>query len=60
MPKDSKILRGGLLLDSRSNIRKGGDSGPAVVPGKVDESLLIESIKYEGSEMPRRANCQRR
>ncbi len=50
--KDSKILRGGLLLDSRANIRKGGDSGPAVVPGKPADSLLIESLNYEGSEMP--------
>ncbi|VAX40704.1 FIG00929654: hypothetical protein [hydrothermal vent metagenome] len=50
--KNSKIVQGGLLLDSRANAHKGGDSGAAVVPGDVEKSLLIESIKYEGSEMP--------
>ena len=49
---DSKNVRGGLLLDTRAGIRKGGDSGPAVVPNKVDESLLIESLRYDGYEMP--------
>jgi hypothetical protein len=33
---------GGLRLDSRAAILKGGKSGPAVVPGKPDESLLIQ------------------
>ena len=31
---------------------KGGDSGPAIVPGAPDESLLIEVIRYESLEMP--------
>lgn len=48
----SKIVRGGLLLDSRANVIKGGDSGPSVVPGKIKESILIDSLKYEASEMP--------
>src|SRR5688572_1842716 len=34
-------MRGGLALDSRSGWEKGGDSGPAVVPGQPDKSLLI-------------------
>jgi hypothetical protein len=33
-------------------ILKGGESGPAVVPGKPDESLIVEAINYEGLEMP--------
>jgi len=37
---------GGLLLDSRDGIRKGGDRGPAVVPGKPDESLLFTAISH--------------
>ncbi len=47
-------IKGGLLLDTRSGIRKGGDSGPAVVPGDLNESLLIAAISYEDSslEMP--------
>ena len=32
---------------------KGGDTGPAFVPGKPDESPLIEAIRYEGDvQMP--------
>jgi hypothetical protein len=37
--------RGGLLLDSRDGIRKGGDTGPAIVPGKPRESLLIKAVR---------------
>jgi hypothetical protein len=44
--------KGGLQLDTRAGTRMGGESGPAVVPGKVDESLLIDAIRYEGFEMP--------
>jgi hypothetical protein len=33
---------GGLRLDSRAAILKGGKSGPAVVPGKPEASLLIQ------------------
>ncbi len=43
---------GGLRLDSRDGLLKGGDSGPAVVPRNVDESLLIQAIRHEGPEMP--------
>jgi hypothetical protein len=49
---DSKILRGGLQVDSRDALRKGGDSGPAVVPGKPTESLLIAALRHESFEMP--------
>jgi hypothetical protein len=41
-----KKLRGGLLVDSRAALLKGGDSGPAVVPGKAQESLLIKALQY--------------
>ena len=44
--------KGGLRLDSLDAILTGGDSGPAVVPGKADESLLVDAIHYEGPEMP--------
>src|SRR5262249_50861491 len=37
--------QGGLRLDSRESMLKGGDSGPAIVPGKPDESLLIKAVK---------------
>ena len=48
----AKKQKGGLRLDSLEAILKGGESGPAVVPGKPEESLLVEAINYEGLEMP--------
>src|SRR5262249_21667426 len=48
----AKNAKGGLMLDSRRGWEKGGDSGPALVPGKPDESLLIQAIRYEDLEMP--------
>ena len=44
--------KGGLRLDSLAAMVQGGDTGPAVVPGKLDESLLVEAVNYEGLEMP--------
>ncbi len=50
----AKKQRGGLLLDSREGLRKGGDTGPAVVPGKPDASLLIRAVRHadEVKKMP--------
>ena len=39
-----KNTRGGLRVDSREALLKGGDSGPALIPGKASESLLIQAI----------------
>ena len=44
--------KGGLLLDTRDGIRKGGDTGPAVVPGDVSGSLLLKALRQEELEMP--------
>ncbi len=38
--------KGGLRLDSREAILRGGDTGAAAVPGKPNESLLIDAINY--------------
>jgi len=43
---------GGLSLASAEGWRHGGDSGPAIVPGKPEESFLIEAVNYESWEMP--------
>lgn len=48
---DAKKLGGGLLLDSRDGVRKGGDSGVAIVPGKPDESRLIKAVRYTDDSM---------
>ncbi len=47
----AKKQRGGLLLDTKDGLRKGGDSGPALVPGKPRESLLVKAIHQEGGEL---------
>jgi len=46
--------KGGLLLDTREGVLKGGESGPAVVPGHPEKSLLIRAIKHadESLSMP--------
>ena len=38
--------KGGLSLMTRAGVIKGGDTGPAVVPGKSKESLLVSAILY--------------
>ena len=48
----SDPIQGGLLVDSREGLLTGGDSGPAVVASKPNESLLLEAIRYESYEMP--------
>ena len=48
----AKSVKGGLRLDSRKGIRRGGESGPAIVPGKVEASLLISAIQHDDLEMP--------
>ena len=45
-------LKGGLLLDDRESIRRGGESGPAVVPRNIKKSLLYSAIQHEDFEMP--------
>ncbi|MEQ8784699.1 MAG: DUF1549 domain-containing protein [Pirellulaceae bacterium] len=44
--------KGDLRLDAISTILEGGESGPALVPGKPEESLLIEAVNYQSYEMP--------
>jgi hypothetical protein len=49
--------KGGLALDSRPGWEKGGDSGPVIVRGKAEESLLIKALRHTDPElkMPRNA-----
>ena len=51
--REAEKVGGRLLLDSRDGMRKGGESGPALVPGKPDESLLLHALRWEHDlEMP--------
>ena len=46
-------LKGSLQLDTREGIRKGGDTGPAVVPSQADASLILKALRHEGDlQMP--------
>ncbi len=51
---EAKIVQGGLRLDHRAGVRKGGDTGPAVIAGDVAQSLLIKALRHDGLEMPPR------
>ena len=42
----AKKLQGTLQVDSRAALLAGGDSGPAIVPGKPAQSLLIAAVQY--------------
>ena len=45
---------GGLRVDSREALLKGGRSGPAIVPGDPDKSLLIAAVRQTGAlKMPK-------
>lgn len=46
--------KGGLRLDHAAGVLEGGDSGPAIVPGRPEESLLIEAVSWADPdfEMP--------
>lgn len=45
-------VRGGLRLDTQALTHIGGSSGPAIVPGDVEESLLYNAINHEDWVMP--------
>lgn len=46
--------KGGLLVDSKAALLKGGDNGPAIVPGDPDKSLLVKAVRRSDPnlEMP--------
>lgn len=47
----SEKIKGGLLLDTREGIRRGGDKAAAVVPGDVERSLLLTAIRHTDSKL---------
>jgi hypothetical protein len=48
---DAKKVKGGLHLDSRAGWAKGGDTGPALVPGKPEESLLMSAVRWKDHDL---------
>lgn len=49
--QNSEKVKGGLLLDSKEGWTKGGDTGPAIVPGDPEKSLLIQAIRYKDKDL---------
>jgi len=47
----AKKQQGGLRLDTRAGVRTGGDTGPAIVPGKPDESLLVKAVRHTNPDL---------
>ena len=45
-----KKQKGSLRLDNIGFIKAGGDSGPALVEGNPDKSLIIEAVRYQEPE----------
>src|SRR5260370_29955815 len=50
-----KKQKAGLRLDSKAALLKGGDSGPIVVPGKPNDSLILTALRYEEPKTPPKA-----
>ncbi len=49
--RQSEKVRGGLLLDTKDALRRGGDSGLAIVPGHPERSLLIKAVCYTDKDL---------
>jgi cytochrome c553 len=48
---DAKEIEGSLRLDSRQGWSSGGDSGPSIVPGDPDKSLIMRAVRYADSDL---------
>ena len=48
----AKIVQGGLRVDHRAGLLRGGDTGAAIVPGDAEKSSLLAALRYEDVEMP--------
>ena len=49
---DSDEAGGKLLVDSRDGMLVGGESGPVLLAGQPDASLIIQALRYDDLEMP--------
>ena len=48
---EAKKVKGDLWLDTREATLKGGETGPAVVPGDLDKSLLIKAVRWASDDL---------
>ena len=47
----AETLKAGLYLDRKAGWVQGGESGPSLMPGKPDESLLLSAIRYKDNDL---------
>ena len=43
---DAKKIKGKLLITSRADLLRGGETGAAIVPGEPAKSLLLQAVRY--------------
>jgi mono/diheme cytochrome c family protein len=48
---EAERLKGSLSVEFRDSLLKGGENGPAVVPGDTEKSLLIKAVRYEDPDL---------
>jgi hypothetical protein len=48
---EAEKLRGGLRLDTREGVLKGGDTGPVIIPGDPEKSLLIKAVRHTSDDL---------
>jgi mono/diheme cytochrome c family protein len=49
--RDADKIKGGLMLDTREGMIHGGDTGPALTPGKPEDSLIVDAISYKDADL---------
>jgi cytochrome c553 len=49
--READKIKGGLMLDTREGMLHGGDTGPALEPGKPDDSLIVDAISYKDADL---------
>ena len=49
--RQAEKIKGGLVLDVRYDLLKGGETGPAIVPGNPDASLLVKAVRYKNEKL---------
>jgi cytochrome c553 len=49
--READKIRGGLMLDTREGMLHGGDTGPAIEPGKPEDSLVVDAISYKDTDL---------
>ncbi|MEY4387602.1 MAG: hypothetical protein RLY20_2885 [Verrucomicrobiota bacterium] len=49
--RQAERVKGGLFLDSREGVLKGGKNGPSIIPGNPEKSLLIRAVSYKDPDL---------